>query len=501
MFSNMINNINPAVMSDSYKAVHYMLYPDAKQMSAYGSFRKPFDGMDDNRVVFFGIRNALDYVSRKWTDNDVKIAEKFYDTYNVGYTKHPFPKELFLKFIDEFDGYFPVTIQALPEGTVAYIGTPVYQITAQGIYTPLVTFLETILTHVWYACNVATLSRMTKDIISRSFDQTVDPEYNFLLDSRLHDFGFRGCTSIDQSIIGGAAHLLNFTGSDTMSASFYVQYHLNDGRPRATSIPATEHSNMTAWRTERDAFDHATKQFGHGIFATVMDSNDYDKACDEIAPEFAQIVKDKGGLWVWRPDSGDPVKAVLKGLHSAEKAFGSVTNKKGFKVLNNSAVIQGDGINQHTIKEILDAVTKAGFSAQNVAFGMGGALLQKHNRDSMSFATKLSHIIYDDSTEKNVMKAPKTDSSKVSLPGRIDVCYDTNGCLKTYPAEVVNELGLKSAFRVVYDKGPIDGVWDSFDTLVKRVEQEWNRTPNGGNPYSDQMITKINATLSELHKN
>lgn len=37
------------------------------------------------------------------------------------------------------------------------------------------------------------------------------------------DFGFRGCTSVEQSIIGGCAHLLSFVGSDTMSAAYYAQ--------------------------------------------------------------------------------------------------------------------------------------------------------------------------------------------------------------------------------------------------------------------------------------
>ena len=496
-----MRRFNPAVFSDSYKLCHPFLYPYAVKMSAYGSFRKPFVGMNDNRFVFYGIRYIIEnYICIRWTIADVQMAERFFNTYNVGYTPHPFPKELFLKFIEENDGYFPVTIQALPEGTVAYAGTPVYQITAQGDYTPLVTFLETILTQVWYPSNVATLSRMSKDIISESFDQTVDDECRFLLDSRLHDFGFRGCASVDQSIIGGSAHLLNFTGSDTMSASFHVQYHLNGGKPRASSIPATEHSNMTAWPTERDAFDHATSTFGHGVFATVMDSNDYDKACDVIAPEFAQRVKEKGGFWVWRPDSGDPVESVIKGLKSAEKAFGCTINKKGFKVINNCGIIQGDGINQHTIKAIVKAVIEHGFSAQNVAYGMGGGLLQKHNRDTMSFATKLSHIIYADGTAKNVMKAPKTDASKVSLPGRIDVCYDSDGNLKTYPAEFAKEQGLRSAFVCCYDKGPVENVWELFDTLVERVEQQWNATPNSGNPYSIEMTTKIEATLAELHK-
>jgi len=54
-----------------------------------------------------------------------------------------------------------------------------------------------------------------------------------------------------------------------------VQFHLNDGEPVAMSIPATEHSVMTAWRTEREALENMIEQFGTGIFACVMDSYDY----------------------------------------------------------------------------------------------------------------------------------------------------------------------------------------------------------------------------------
>jgi nicotinamide phosphoribosyltransferase len=75
-------------------------------------------------------------------------------------------------------------------------------------------------------------------------------------------------------------------------------------------------------------------------------------------------------------------------------------NKKGFKVLNGVGLIQGDGINIKTLADIAHAVEKAGFAAQNVAFGMGGGLLQKVHRDTMSFATKLSKITYEDGVER-----------------------------------------------------------------------------------------------------
>lgn len=130
-----------------------------------------------------------------------------------------------------------------------HVHTPVYQMITKEPYAPLCTFLETILTHVWYPSTVATLSRMTRDIIEEAFNQSVDENMMWLLESRLHDFGFRGCSSVEQSTLGGAAHLLNFTGSDTLSACYYVQFALNNGKPIGTSIPATEHSVMTSWKS------------------------------------------------------------------------------------------------------------------------------------------------------------------------------------------------------------------------------------------------------------
>ena len=59
--------------------------------------------------------------------------------------------------------------------------------------------------------------------------------------------------------------------------------------------------------------------------------------------------------------------------------------------------------------------------AQAVAFGMGGGLLQKVNRDTMSFATKLSHVTYADGTDADIMKSPTGDTGKISFPGTVSL--------------------------------------------------------------------------------
>lgn len=199
-----------AVLTDSYKASHFLMYPESKQMVAYGEFRSPFQkDPDDSRFVFFGMRYIIDtYLSQPWTAEDVEAAANFFSTHNAGYKNFPFPKDLFLKFVHENNGFFPVRIEALPEGTVANTHTPVFQVSrffkapiahsisiqifASEEYTRLVTFLETILTHVWYPTTVATLSRRTRDLVEEAFAQTVDDNMHAYIESRLHDFGFRG---------------------------------------------------------------------------------------------------------------------------------------------------------------------------------------------------------------------------------------------------------------------------------------------------------------------
>mmetsp|Transcript_21608 Transcript_21608/g.30033 ORF Transcript_21608/g.30033 Transcript_21608/m.30033 type:complete len:563 (+) Transcript_21608:171-1859(+) len=510
----LFSGIPVGILTDSYKAGHFMMYPNSKKMVAYGEFRKGFMGKDgkhdevDKRLIVYGVRYIVEtFIHKQWTMKDVDDITLFYKQHKAPLaTPYPFPEDLFRKFVAENDGYFPVRLEALPEGTVVTAHVPVYQITAEEPYSPLCTFLETLLTQIWYPSTVATLSRRCKDLISDAFNKTVDEENFFLLGSRLHDFGFRGCTCTEQSVLGGCAHLLNFDGTDTMSAAYYAQFFLNGGLPVGNSIPATEHSVMTSWETEKQAMENMATKFGDGLFAVVMDAYDYLEALEKVLPAGIEIKsKHESGYLVIRPDSGDPTEAIIDGLKALEKVCGVNVNKKGYKVIQGAGIIQGDGIGIHTIGKILDAVAAHGYSAQSVGFGMGGGLLQKVNRDTMSFATKLSYIhVQGQEKGRNIMKAPKTDPAKISLPGILQVervkgvptitCVPDNG--HGTPLDPA-----KNMLKVVYDKRPLaHSPWDSFSVLRERVEEEWKAMePNkGADPISDQLKAAI-AEISPAH--
>ncbi|MEM7749803.1 MAG: nicotinate phosphoribosyltransferase, partial [Pseudomonadota bacterium] len=199
-----------------------------------------------------------------------------------------------------------------------------------------------------------------------------------------------------------------------------------------------EHSTMTAWgeRRERDAYRNMVEQFGGdgALFAVVSDSYDLDNAVNNIwGSELKENVQANGGTLVVRPDSGDPVAVPIRVLQSLEASYGVRTNAKGYKVLADCVrVIQGDGMDLETIARLVDAVAEAGFSLENIAFGMGGGLLQKVNRDTLRWAQKANAISvrYSSSSDEpiweGINKVVATDPSKSSKRGRQSVVVEND---------------------------------------------------------------------------
>jgi len=66
-----------------------------------------------------------------------------------------------------------------------------------------------------------------------------------------------------------------------------------------------------------------------------------------------------------------------------------------------------------------------GWSADNVAFGMGGGLLQKLNRDTQKFAFKCSQVVVGNRAV-DVFKCPVTDNGKTSKAGRLSLVPGKN---------------------------------------------------------------------------
>src|SRR5262249_15123804 len=265
---------------------------------------------------------------------------------------------------------------------------------------------------------VATLSRAIRRVFLAALERSGDPA---LIAFKLHDFGYRGVSSEETAGIGAAAHLINFKGTDTV-AGIRVLHRYYSGALAGFSVPAAEHSTITAWGRENEAqaYDNMLTQFRAGIVAVVSDSYNVYDACEKL---WGGMLRDKvlarEGTLVVRPDSGTPREVVLKVLEILSARFGYQTNAKGYRVLHPKVrVIQGDGVNYWTIQDTLTAMNRAGWSADNINFGMGGALLQQLNRDTQKFAFKCSNVTVN-GEDRDVFKDPIEGHDKASKRGRL----------------------------------------------------------------------------------
>jgi nicotinamide phosphoribosyltransferase len=220
------------------------------------------------------------------------------------------------------------------------------------------------------------------------------------------------------------------------------------------SIPAMEHSTVTSWGRENEvsSYRNMLNQFAKpgAILAAVSDSYDIYDACKLWGTELKDQIVQSGATLVVRPDSGDPATVVVKCLRILDQYFGHTVNAKGYRVLNNVRVIQGDGIDHASIRSILYCMEIAGYSADNVAFGQGGALLQQINRDTLKFAMKASAICVNGEW-RDVYKDPITDKGKRSKKGLLGL-IECKGAYATVPQ---SEAGSNDVLKVRYRNGEL----------------------------------------------
>ena len=442
--TNRLLKLSMLVRTDSYKHSHFEQYPpNSEYVSSYIEAR-PKDFSD--KVVFFGLQAFVkEYMQTPITLIEVAQAAEICKAHGV-----PFNLEGWQRIVDVHNGLMPLQITALPEGRQVSTGVPLVQVVNTDPELPwLTSFIETaLLRAIWYPTTVATLSRKCYDIIGEGLDATSDDGRDGL-PFKLHDFGARGVSSSESAALGGLAHLVTFAGTDTMEGLVAAKTYYNCGMA-GFSIPATEHSTITAWgrEGELDAYANVVHKFAgkDRIYACVSDSYDIDHAVDVIwGQQLRNEVVAKGGTLVVRPDSGDPVATPIRVMASLYKKFGGFVNSKGFKVLHPSVrVIQGDGMNVDSIKRLIGAMIALGWSVDNIAVGMGGGLLQGVTRDTLRFAMKANAIkVKGESKWRDVYKQPASDPSKSSKAGRQAVVEDIDKQYHAVAAEVCSPVNNK----------------------------------------------------------
>jgi nicotinamide phosphoribosyltransferase len=453
---------NLILATDSYKLGHWNQYP--KDTEAVYSYLESREGAKYPYTVFFGLQYILKRYLTGFTlpnTQDLVEAQKLAQKH---FGAPVFNYKGWSHVITEHNGQLPLRIKAVPEGTPVPTGNVMMTVenTCPDCYW-LTNAMESILTHVWYSSTVATQSRAVKEMMKSYLNETgQDGGLQFML----HDFGYRGATSHEAAAIGGAGHLVNFVGTDTLPAMILARdYYGADLNTLAFSVPATEHSVMTARGKEGEfeVVDQLLDEYPEGILSVVSDSYDIYEFVKTLGEKYKDRIMARDGKLVVRPDSGDPILTTMMVSELLWDAFGGTTNEKGYRVLDpHVGILWGDGIDPAGIQAILKEAKYSGFAAENYVFGMGGGLLQKVNRDTQRFAFKCSAQKRDGEWH-DVYKDP-TDKSKVSKKGRLQlirpgVTLETKPPDWEPPALMTQEEDLRfehqNVLQTVYEDGKL----------------------------------------------
>jgi len=337
--------------TDAYKVSQYLFNPPNMEYE--------YDYIESRggkypQVVWCGLQLFIkEYLLSPITSEQIDFAEMFWNSRG-----QRFDRSVWEYILTKYNGYLPVKIQSVMEGSIV----PVHQVllTCQNTdkyLNGLTSWLETtILRSVWFPTTVATQGYYIKKILQKYKDITSDNE-NLSLEFLLHDFSARGVSSEQSAGIGGFAHLINYNGTDNPSGILDSMEYYNADISIGQSAFAIQHSNVISWgrEYEYDAYKHQITQCKRGdILSLVADSYDIYYACSNIfGMRLKKLIIDSGVNVVIRLDSGDPKTVILRCLEILAGKFGYTTNKKGYKILNYVKIMQGDGICEEIIEEIL----------------------------------------------------------------------------------------------------------------------------------------------------
>lgn len=465
---------NITIDTDIYKLSHWKAVPP--DMDGIYSYGEPRVGAKYSHVCFMGLQMILmDHFQQKVTESMIREGEvraKKRLGVNGMYATEIWDKVRKL-------GYLPIRVKSVREGTVVPVGNVMFTFEAtQDWFAPVAQSLESTLMHVWYPTEISSRAfNIKKNIYPAFLKSTVDPIP--LLDFAVNDFGYRGATCHEAAARAGAAFLAHFAGSDNEPAmTALADYYGCDERLK--SVWATEHSVALAWGKDNE-LDYVKHQLLNSepsqIVSIVADTKDQDSFFKEIAchSDILEIVKQRRGRVVWRPDSDVPLINMIKYSDILANTYGFELNEKGYKVIKeNVGLIQGDGMTEESIPALYNDYIKTGWSAENVVTGSGGGLLQVDaSRDSQRWAIKPSQISRG-GVLADVSKTPKSDPSKSSKSGRLKLHqmgtnYITVQSTKETEAQFA---GYADSLVTVFENGALEKT--TFGQILNNTKKAFN---------------------------
>lgn len=435
--------MNPFLLTDFYKIGHPFQYPKGTTL-VYSNLtprKSRLEGVDE--MVFFGLQYFIkEYLITYFNENFFKQSkEKVITEYKrrvVNSLGSDLPSYKHIEDLHDL-GYLPIEIKALKEGSSVKMKVPVLTIVnTLPEYFWLTNFIESLMSAIiWQPCTSATIAKEYRKILNEFAEKTGMPKE--FIQWQGHDFSFRGMSSLESAITSGMGHLLSFTGTDTIPAIDALEQYYNANADKELiggSVPATEHSVMCSGSKdgEVETFKRLiTEVYPNGVISIVSDTWDLWKVCTEYLTELKDVILERDGKVVIRPDSGNPVDIICGNPNGVTKnerkgvvellwdIFGGTETEKGYKLLDSHiGAIYGDSITRQRATEICQKLMDKGFASQ-VVFGIGSFTYQYNTRDTFGMAMKATYIEVGNEP-RNIFKKPITDSGeKTSATGLLSV--------------------------------------------------------------------------------
>ena len=435
--------MNSLLLTDFYKIHHHNMYPQNTTLifSNFTPRKSRIDGV--NGVVVFG----LQYFFQKYL---IEMFQK--DFFSVPIEdvleEYRYITDIDLSHIERLHklGYLPISIYALPEGSICPIGVPMLTIhNTHPDFGWLTNYLETLIScSLWQSVTSATIAHEYKKLLTKYAIETTGNSEGVQWQG--HDFSMRGMSSVESAILSGMGHLTSFTGTDTIPAIYAIKQYYGSNSIIGASVPATEHSVMCMGTKDDEVstFKELLDKYPVGVLSVVSDTWDLWKVCTEYLPTLKEQIISRNGKLVIRPDSGDPVD-ILCGTYQPHHAdysernanpefcgvvellwnvFGGTTSN-GYKVLESHiGAIYGDSITLERAKQICERLKAKGFASTNVVLGIGSYTYQYNTRDTFGFAMKATYGEVE-GVGREIFKSPITDSGeKKSAKGLLAVYKD-----------------------------------------------------------------------------
>lgn len=415
--------MNPLLLTDGYKVDHRRQYPTGTTL-VYSNWTPRKSRIEDiEEVVFFGLQYFIKkYILEDFENHFFKQPkEKVIREYSRRINNYLGENQVGTKHIEDLHdlGYIPMVFKALPEGSAVPVRVPMFTMyNTKPEFFWLTNYFETLLSAViWMPCTSATIAKQYRKVLDRfALETSSVPEF---VDWQGHDFSMRGMAGIDAGLSSSAAHLLSFTGTDTIPAIDFLEQYYNansDTELIGGSVAATEHSVMCMGTTEGELETFRRlicEVYPKGILSIVSDTWDLWKVLTEYLPELKNEITNREGKVVIRPDSGDPVDILCgnpngKNLNEQKgviellwDCFGGTTNDKGYKELvPQIGAIYGDSITIERATQICERLKAKGFASTNVVLGIGSFTYQYNTRDTFGFAMKATYGEVDSEGEQ-----------------------------------------------------------------------------------------------------